>query len=253
MSDSWVTLEVDRDPMDVYVARPDASGVAPGVIVIQHAGGVDAFIQETCDRLAAAGYVAAAPNLYHRQKDNILGEVADMPPGPERLQRLMEKLGKFNDDEIVRDVQATLDLLREYDEIGPSPIGVTGFCMGGRVVFLAAARVPGLAAGGMFYPAAMAMPWGIEGPAPIEQAEAVGCPLIGFFGNDDTNPTPELVAQIDDALTKYGKEHRFHAYDGAGHAFMDFSNPHTYREHAAHDAWPKLLAFFDETLKGVAA
>lgn len=253
MSHSWVTLEVDGDPMDVYVARPDADGLAPGVIVIQHAGGVDAFIQETCDCLAAEGYVAAAPNLYHRQRDNILGEVADMPHGAERLGRLMEKLGKFNDDEIVRDVQATLDLLRGYDEIGPSPIGVTGFCMGGRVVFLAAARLPDLAAGGMFYPAAMTMPWGIEGPAPVEQSEAVGCPLIGFFGNDDTNPTPELVAQIDDELTKYGKEHRFHAYDGAGHAFMDFSNPLSYREHAAQDAWPKLLAFFDETLKGAAA
>ena len=249
MASSWTALEVDNDRMDVYLSTPSAAGPAPGVIVIQHAGGVDNFIQTMCDRLAAEGYVAAAPDLFHRQDDNILEEVKDMPPGPERLQKLMGKLAKFDDDEIVRDVEATLDLLRSHEAVAGGPVGITGFCMGGRVVYLAAARVPDLDAGGMFYSAAMNMPWGGDGVAPIDLSEDVGCPLIGFFGNDDENPTPELVAEIAARLDAGGKEHVFHAYDGAGHAFMDFSNSFTYREAAANDAWPKLVTFFDEKLK----
>lgn len=250
MASSWTTLEVDNDAMNVYVSTPAAGGPAPGVVVIQHAGGVDTFIQTMCDRLAGAGYVAVAPDLFHRQKDNVLAEVAELPAGsPDRLPKLMTKLAQFKDSEVTRDVDAAIAMLGGHESVVGQPIGITGFCMGGRVAYLMAAKNAQISASGVFYGAMLTGSWGDEGPSPMDLTPDVDCPVIGFFGNDDQNPTPEIVAQLDAALTEHGKEHTFHSYDGTGHAFMDFSNPGTYRENSAQDAWPKLVAFFDEKLK----
>ena len=251
MASSWTSLEVDNNTMDVYLSTPTAGGAAPGVVVIQHAGGVDTFIQTICDRLAADGDVAAAPNLFHRQKDNILAEVRDLSPG-ERLPKLMTKLAQFKDSEVIRDVDAVVEMLGGHEAVAGQSIGITGFCMGGRVAYLMAAKNSNIAAAGVFYGAMLTGSWGDEGPPPMDLTADVGCPVIGFFGNDDANPTPAVVAQLDAALTEHGKEHVFHAYDGTGHAFMDFSNTVTYRENSAADAWPKLVTFFDEKLKATA-
>ena len=248
MASSWTSLEVDNNAMDVYLSTPASGGPAPGIVVIQHAGGVDTFIQTMCDRLATGGYVAAAPNLFHRQTDNILEEVRDLPRD-ERLPKLMTKLAQFKDSEVVRDVDAVVDLLGAHEVVAGQPIGITGFCMGGRVAYLMAAKNSKIAAAGVFYGAMLTSSWGDEGPSPMDLTAGVGCPVIGFFGNDDQNPTPEVVAQLAALLTEHGKEHVFHSYDGTGHAFMDFSNELTYREKSAQDAWPKLVAFFDEKLK----
>ncbi len=248
MASSWTSLEVDNNTMDIYLSTPTVAGPAPGVVVIQHAGGVDTFIQTICDRLAADGYVAAAPNLFHRQKDNILEEVKGLTPG-ERLPKLMTKLAQLKDSEVVRDVDAVVELLGGHAAVAGQPIGITGFCMGGRVAYLMAAKNEKIAASGVFYGAMLTGSWGDEGPSPMDLTADVGCPVIGFFGNDDVNPTPEVVAQLDAALTEHGKEHVFHTYDGTGHAFMDFSNAVAYREKSAADAWPKLVSFFDEKLK----
>jgi carboxymethylenebutenolidase len=254
MASNWTTLEVDNDAMRVYVSTPTAGGPAPGVVVIQHAGGVDTFIQTMCDRLAGAGYVAAAPDLFHRQKDKILEEVAALPAGsPDRLPKLMTKLGQFKDSEVVRDVDAVVDMLAAHETVAGQPVGITGFCMGGRVAYLMAAKNSKIAASGIFYGAMLTSSWGDEGGSPMDLTADVNCPVIGFFGNDDQNPSPEVVAQLDALLTEHGKEHAFHSYEGAEHAFMDFSNANSHREGPAADAWPKLIAFFDEKLKAPVA
>ena len=79
-----------------------------------------------------------------------------------------------------------------------------------------------------------------------DPTEKIACPLIGFFGNDDTNPSPDDVNRIDGELTRVGKPHVFHRYDGAGHAFLNFTNPERHRPVQAADAWAKLLAFLDD-------
>jgi carboxymethylenebutenolidase len=84
--------------------------------------------------------------------------------------------------------------------------------------------------------------WG-EGPSPFELTEHIVCPLLGLFGADDTNPSPDDVARIDARLTERGVAHEFHVYEGAGHAFLNFSNPQRHRPEQAADAWQKLLGF----------
>jgi carboxymethylenebutenolidase len=77
--------------------------------------------------------------------------------------------------------------------------------------------------------------------------------VIGFFGRDDTNPSPADVDRIDAELTRHGKPHEFHRYDGAGHAFLNFANAERYRPDQAKDAWAKMLDFLDRHLKGRSA
>lgn len=124
--------------------------------------------------------------------------------------------------------------------------GVMGHCMGGQVAFLSAATLPFKAAvmlygGGILVPRA-------PGKLPaIARADGIQCPLLGFFGKEDKNPSPADMAAIDAELTRLGKKHQFFAYDGAGHAFQ-MAQGERYREAASEDAWRRYLAFFRETL-----
>ena len=93
----------------------------------------------------------------------------------------------------------------------------------------------------------------IRGPAPFDRTRDIACPVIGFFGRDDTNPSPADVDRIDAELTRHGKPHEFHRYDGAGHAFLNFANAERYRPDQAKDAWAKMLDFLDRYLKGRSA
>ena len=247
MKSRWDTLQVDNDPMRVYVSLSDTPGPHPGVVVIQHIQGVDVFTQTMVDRLAHEGYAAAAPEIYHRQKDNILQEVISLPP-EQRTAKLRTKLDKFKDTEVTADVAATVEYLQQLPDSEVGPVGITGFCMGGRVVYLAAATVPSLQAAAVFYGGNIMKPWG-DGPSPFDLTANIGCPLIGFFGEDDANPSPEDVEKISVEMDKHNKAHDFHSYPGAGHAFQNFENTNTYRAEASRDSWDRLLAFFQENLK----
>ncbi|TMQ22030.1 MAG: dienelactone hydrolase family protein [Candidatus Rokuibacteriota bacterium] len=90
-------------------------------------------------------------------------------------------------------------------------------------------------------------PWG-DTPTPFDLTREIACPLIGFFGAEDGNPSPDDVKKIDAELTKHGKPHEFHTYEGAGHAFLNFTNAERYREKQGADAWTKMLAFLDRHL-----
>ena len=122
MASFWETVQVDGQDMDVYASVPSGQGQGPfpAVIVSQHGGGVDKFIQEMADRLAEAGYAAVAPNLFHRYTSEMLADRSG------RVQHL-------SDPEIVADINATVDFLQSHQAVNEDRIGVTGFCMGGRV------------------------------------------------------------------------------------------------------------------------
>ena len=234
MSDGWENIQVDGSEMRAYVSTPEGAGPFPAMVVVQHAPGVDAFIQEITRRLAEKGYVGIAPDLYHR----------DDPDSTD----FMAKMGKLKDDEIASDINAALDMLRTRG-LASGDIGITGFCMGGRVVFLMAGREPDTYKGGVpFYPAIMKESWG-DGPSPFELMANIKCPILGFFGGDDQNPTLQEARDMDAELTKHGVEHDFHSYAGAGHAYMNFNNPNMYRKGAAEDSWPIFLAFLEEHVK----
>ncbi len=211
------------------MATPAGHGPFPAVVVIQHAGGVDPFVRGMSDRFAAAGLVAIAPDLYHREDPN----ASDDP---------LTRMGRLRDASIVADVNSCIEHLMALPEVRPNRIGITGFCMGGRVAYLMATYRPDLKAAVVFYGGNIMVPWG-EGPAPFERTEHIGCPVMGLFGEDDLNPNPADVAKLDAELTRLGKQHEFHSYKGAGHAFMNDDRP-SYRPEAAADAWEKCVGWF---------
>src|SRR5512138_3337553 len=128
------------------------------------------------------------------------------------------------------------------------PLGVLGFCTGGRNAYLAAGARPQFwKAAGVFYGGNIMKAWG-DGPSPFDRTSQIACPMIGLFGADDPNPTPADVAAIDAELRRFGKPHEFHVYPGAGHAFLNFMNGR-HRPVQAADAWFRLLAFFRQHLR----
>ena len=229
------TLTVGGSAMPVYVDAPAAPGPHPGVVVTHHRGALDDFTRKFVEDLASAGYIAAAPLFYHRR-----------PDGEETTQ----SMAALNDRELIADIGATADYLQGRDDHRAGALGIVGHCMGGRSAFLGASTSSAFTACGIFYGGNIFKPWGEGNPAPITRVGGIGCPVIGFFGNEDENPSPEDVAKIDAAMTEHGIDHEFHAYDGAGHAFQNFLGPN-YREEQSGDAQEKLLAFFKRTLAPV--
>jgi len=229
MAGRWDTV----GSMRCYVTTPEGPGPSPAVVVIQHAGGVDEFVRTMTDRIAEAGFAGIAPDLYHRD---------DPDSGDDPLTRM----SRLRDPNIIEDVNAAIEHVKTLPEARADAIGITGFCMGGRVTFLMAATNPDLKAAVIFYGGNIMAPWG-DGPAPFTLADRITCPVLGLFGEDDGNPNPADVAKIDAELTRVGVAYEFHSYKGAGHAFMSEGRP-SYREDAAADAWPKCIGWFKQHL-----
>ena len=250
MAAGLITLSVGGSDMKTYVATPDGPGPFPGVVVGQGAGGIDSFIQGVCDGLAAEGFAAAAPDLYHRSSAVI--DVEDLislaMDDPRRRAAMPQITGALLDDEIILDMNAAVAHLRSIPSVGDAPIGVTGFCQGGRTTYVVATRNDTMKAVAWFYPPGAFVARG-EGQSPFSMSSNIPCPVMGFYGGDDKNPSPDDMARHDQMLNRWGIEHTFHAYEGAAHSFMNDTVPGAYREKAAKDAWPKLVAFLNETLK----
>lgn len=248
-SSSWVTLQVDGGPMEAYVAAPPGDGRYPGVVVGMHAFGVDRFIQGKCDELAAAGYVAIAPYLYHRHEHVSVHELGGLAyDDPRRRELALPMKDALRDDEVQRDMLAALEYLKGMPSVG-GPFGVTGFCIGGRVAYLMAATTNVFDAAAVFYGTEVDKPWGHDGPSPLALSKQIQCAMVGFFGNEDANPSPADVDRIGAELERQGVAHTFYRYDGAPHAFNDPFNPARWTPAAAQDAWPRLLDFFQKNLK----
>jgi carboxymethylenebutenolidase len=233
MATFWESVRVDGGEMKLYLNVPGGRGPFPAVVVIQHQGGVDKFVEEMTDRVASAGYVGVAPDLYHRDGPDCRDD------GPTRRARL-------RDVTVVKDVDATVAFLEHRDAVDGNRLGIVGFCMGGRVSYLMAAVQPAFKAAVDYYGGNIMVPWG-EGPAPFERTADIRCPLLGFFGEDDANPSPADMRKLDGELTRHGKAHEFHSYPGANHAFMNRLG-NRYHAQADRDSWPKALAFFEKQL-----
>lgn len=225
-------IQVDGAPMRILHAAPAAVGRHAAVVVMFHRDGFDDFTRKIVDDLAAAGYVAAAPDVYHWPP---VHEVPRDNPFP-------------RDPGIIKDVAATVDWLKGRADVDGGRLGILGHCMGGRMAFLGAASNPAFRACVVYYGGNMFVPWSDDGPPPFDLLGNIRGEVIGFFGNDDQNPSPEDVNRIDAELDRLGIAHEFHRYDGAGHAFQNFLSAPRYREEATRDSWAKTLRFLDRTL-----
>jgi carboxymethylenebutenolidase len=219
--------------MRAYVSAPDNSTRAPAIVVVQGQTGVDDFLQFS-DMVAREGFVAAAPDLYHRDPPDCKDDA------PTRRMRL-------TDSTVMADINATVGFLQSHHCVDPARIGIVGFCMGGRAVYLMSAVNPEIKAGVMYYGADPFNAWG-DGPSPFERTKDIHCPIMGHFGEDDKNPSPADMRKLDAELTRLGKLHEFHSYANAAHAFANFGSP-GYREPAAKASWPRTFGFFAQHLK----
>jgi carboxymethylenebutenolidase len=218
--------------MSCFLARPEGAGKVPGVIVVMEAFGLNDHIKDVAKRLAAEGYAALAPDVYYREQ----GAVVGYDNLPEAI-RLMTGL---TDDNIVQDMDAALNHLRSRDFVRADRIGMTGFCMGGRITFLSACRLSGIAAAAPFYGG------GIGGL--LDLADRIGGPLLLFFGDQDPFIPNEEVERVKSRLAALKKQAEVVVYPGAPHGF--FCNERdSYRPDAAKDAWQRLLTFFGKHLK----
>jgi carboxymethylenebutenolidase len=238
MNTAWEKIAVDNNPMGIYVAQPDGQGSFPAIVVIQNKDGVREFTQGMTRRLAEAGYVAAAPQLYHRE-----GE----PKNDEET----EHLRRFRrDSNIIRDVNATVNFLRGCANVDATRLGIIGFCMGGRVAFLMAAASKSFKAAVDFYGGGVYSKWGNDRPAPSELAGDICCPIQGHFGELDKNPPPDEMRTLDAELRRLGKAHEFYFYPDAPHAF-NRSDSTSYRPDHDKTSWARTLDFFNRHLSAV--
>src|SRR6516164_3284246 len=199
------------DRGDAYYAHPTNAGPHPGVVVIHHMPGWDEWTTEVARKFAHHGYAAIAPSLYFR-----LGDGA----APEVVARA-RAAGGMPDDQVMGDVSGSVAFLRAQPECNRK-VGAIGFCSGGRQAYLAACRIADLDAvvdcwGGSVVVSDSSKLPSTQPVAPIDLTERISCPLLGLFGNEDTNPSPEPVNRTETALKRFGKKYEFHRYDQAGH------------------------------------
>ena len=229
--------------MATYVSHPVPSEGSnfPAVIVIMEAFGVTRHIEQVCDEYARHGYVAVAPSLYHREHPNAKLGYDEMPA-------VQQYMGALKDDELVEDVNITIDYLQNrYQRTRGRKIGIVGYCVGGRITYLAATSCPGLSAASVYYGGRILAPFG-DGPAPVDLTGNISIPVMGNFGETDENPTPADVSTIEEALKAAGVTYDFKMYPGAGHGF-NCNERGSYQEEAANDALARTLGWFDQYVK----
>jgi len=200
---------------------------------------MDEFDRTMADRLAEEGYVAVVPDLFHRLSEEVMS-------GP-RLARL----DHLSDPEIIADINTAVDFWERNSAVDNDRLGITGFCMGGRVVWLMAAVSSVFKAAVPYYGGNIMVPWGAATQPPFDLTKDIDCPMLFHFGGADANPSPDDQVKLDAELTRLGKSHQFYSYAGAGHAFMDFTGERYHKE-AAETSWPRTLDFFANHLKGAA-
>ena len=243
----WESIDVGGSEMRAFVARPDGDGPLPAVVVNHGLGGVDGAVPQLTEWLADEGYVAAAPEYYHRQTDDLLDRVKDLRPGsPERVQLLRQKVEQLRDDEVIADGRGAVELLRGLAGVDPERVGVVGFCLGGHITYLQATAIADFKAVVPFYPSGLWTAWG-GGPSPFERSAGIAAPLLGLFGGEDRNPSPEDAQKLDEQLTRLGKQHEFHSFAGAAHDFQNFRSA-SYHEQAARDSWGVMVGFLGKHL-----
>jgi carboxymethylenebutenolidase len=226
-----VTITTDDGSFEAYVARP-AAPQAPAVVVIQEIFGVNAVMREITDGLAGHGYLAICPDLFWRIEPGI--DITDQ--SPEEWKRAFELFNAFDVDAGVRDIAATLDTIRA-DPGCSGKAGAVGFCLGGLLAFLTAARTDSDATAAYYAV-------GLDGR--VAEADKLTRPLMLHIAEEDKFVPKEAQALIIQAL----KDHpmiQIHSYPGRDHAFARHGGEH-YHEADANLAGHRTLAFFKQHL-----
>ena len=240
MAETVMMPGANGDWINAYFARPLGAGPFPALVLAHHMPGWDEWYREATLKFARHGYVTITPNLYFRAGHGTPEDVAVKVRGE----------GGIPDDQAVGDLAGALHYVRALPSSNGN-VGAFGTCSGGRHAYLAACRAQGFDAVVDCWGGRVVMSPDQLNPkspvSPLEYTKDLNCPLLGIFGNDDKNPTPEQVDQHEAELKKHGKTYEFHRYEGAGHGFF-YHHAAAYRQAQAVDGWEKVFVFLEKHL-----
>ncbi len=230
-----VKVPVTDGEMPAYRAQPASGGPFPVILVVQEIFGVHEHIKDICRRLAKLGYLAIAPELYARQ-----GDVSKMTDIPKIISTVVSKVP---DAQVMADLDATVAWVKKSGKGDTAKLGVTGFCWGGRIVWLYAAHNKDLKAGVAWYGRLVGDKDELHPKHPTDLVESLQAPVLGLYGGADMGiPTPTVDA-MKEALKKANKPSEIVLYPDTPHGFYADYRP-TYRQAQADDGWKRLLEWF---------
>lgn len=210
----------DGTTMNAYLARPGLAPNGAGILVFQEAYGVNDYIRDIAERFAALGFTALAPELFHRTGPGFEGSYDD-------FESVREHISALKTPEIEADVRAAYDRLVSIDGVDPTRIAAIGFCMGGRVSYIANALVP-LRAAVSYY--------GSVPPDLLDRAELQHGALLMYWGGKDKHILPGQYRAVADALTQHGMTHEQVVFSQADHGFF-CDRRASYEPGAAAQSW----------------
>jgi carboxymethylenebutenolidase len=234
-----IRLRARDGEMKCHQAQPRGTGKFPAVMVIMEAFGLNDHIKDVTERIAAEGYTAIAPDLYFRESPNVVGY--------DQLEAAIGLMQKLDAEQVIADLQSVITHLKTQNFVNGDRLGITGFCMGGTIAFLAACRFPvEIKAAVPFYGGGIA---GDSTSAALNHAGNLQAPILCLFGENDPYIPLSQVKQIEDTLRALGKLFEVKVYPGADHGFFCDERA-SYHPQAAKDAWEKMTAWFEKYLKG---
>ncbi|MFE1598245.1 dienelactone hydrolase family protein [Methylobacterium sp. ID0610] len=229
-----VRIRTQDGEIPAYRAMPATGGPFPVVLVVQEIFGVHEHIKDVCRRFAKLGYFAVAPELYARQ-----GNVAAMT---DIQQIVREVVSKVPDAQVLADLDAAVAFARASGKADAARLGITGFCWGGRIVWLYAAHNPGLRAGVAWYGRLAGEATPLMPKHPLDLAASLKAPVLGLYGGADQGIPVSTVEQMKAACREAGKTCEFVVYPDTPHAFHADYRP-SYRAEPARDGWRRLQAW----------
>ena len=231
--------------VSAYLSRPTTSGPHPGVIVIMEAFGLNDHIKDVADRFAREGYIALAPDMYTREG------TPDISNPDTMLQNVMRIMFSVPDSQAMGDLDAGAQYIKSQADSN-GKVGAIGFCSGGRYTLMFGCTSKNLdaavdSAGGFITQDEPNEHEDTRPIPPIDMIVDLNCPLLGLFGEEDPNPSPEHAERLQAELDKHDKTYEMRMYPDAGHAFFaDYRD--SYRPVPAQDMWHRVLTFYDKHL-----
>jgi carboxymethylenebutenolidase len=230
-----VKIPVKDGDIPGYRAMPATGGPFPTVLVVQEIFGVHEHIRDICRRFAKLGYFAVAPELYARQGD--VSKLSD-------INEIMTKVvSKVPDDQVLSDLDAAAAWAKSSGKGDTKRLGVTGFCWGGRIVWLYAEHNPELKVAVAWYGSVVGSANDSRPMQPIKFVDQLKAPVLGLYGGADTGIPARTLDQMRDAVKKAGKKAEIVVYPDTPHGFNADYRP-SYRREAAEDGWKRMLAWF---------
>jgi len=228
-----VKIAVQDGEIPAYRAMPQGGKNLPTVLVVQEIFGVHEHIKDLCRRLAKRGYLAVAPQMYARQ-----GDVSKL----DDIDQIRPIVAKVPDAQVMSDLDAAAAWAAKNGG-NPAKLAITGFCWGGRIVWLYAAHNRNLKAGVAWYGRVVGQASANTPKHPIDLVGVIDAPVLGLYGGDDAGIPNDTVDRMRAALKAAGKKSEIHTYPGVPHAFNADYRP-SYRKEAAEDGWKRLLDWF---------